>query len=124
MKRRPLLAGFLSLLIPGLGQIYGGEGKRGAAILAAAIVIGNLNLLFVLLFVSVDPDPSSAWAYWIPRLGHDLISIWSIAFWIWAIFDAYRLVRYRGENRHESQRSLLSLETGPNRPDGDDRQIR
>ena len=93
MNRHPLLAGFLSLLIPGLGQIYGGQGERGAAILAAAIVIGNLNLLFILVFVSTNPDPAIVWAYWIPRVGHDLISIWSIAFWIWAIVDAYRLVR-------------------------------
>ena len=98
MNRRPLLAGFLSFLIPGLGQIYGGEGKKGAAILAAAIIIGNLNLLFVLVFVSVDPDPTLVWAYWIPRVGHDLISIWSIVFWIWAIVDAYRLVRYQGRS--------------------------
>lgn len=93
MKRNRFVAGFLSFLVPGLGQIYGGRGGRGAAILVAAIVIGNMNLLFLLLFASVDPDPGSAWAYWIPRIGHDLLSVWSVVFWIWAMVDAYLLVR-------------------------------
>ena len=31
MKRSPFIAALLSLIIPGLGQIYGGEGKKGAA---------------------------------------------------------------------------------------------
>jgi TM2 domain-containing membrane protein YozV len=96
LNRHPLLAGVLSPLIPGLGQIYGGEGEKGASILAAAIVIGNLNLLFILVFVSANPDPSMMWAYWLPRFGHDLIAIWSIAFWIWATVDAYLLVRREG----------------------------
>ena len=89
MKGNPFVAAFLSLLVPGLGQIYGGKGGRGAAILAGAIVIGNLNLVFLLLFASAAPDPGSVWAYWIPRIGHDLLSAWSIVFWIWAVVDAY-----------------------------------
>jgi TM2 domain-containing membrane protein YozV len=93
MKRNPLIAGLLSLLVPGLGQIYGGRGDRGAAILVGAIIIGNLNLLFLLVFVIADPDPSATWAYWLPRLGHDVMSIWSIVFWIWAVVDAYRQVK-------------------------------
>jgi TM2 domain-containing membrane protein YozV len=80
----------LSLLVPGLGQIYVGEGGRGGAILAAAIVIGNLNLLFLPIFAAADPDPGLVWAYWIPRIGHDVMSAWSIVFWIWAVVDAYR----------------------------------
>jgi TM2 domain-containing membrane protein YozV len=41
---RSLFAAFLSLLAPGLGRVYGGEGRKGAAILIAAIVIANLNI--------------------------------------------------------------------------------
>jgi len=93
MKRNPLVAGLLSLLVPGLGQIYGGRGGRGAAILVGAIIIGNLNLLFVLAFATADPDPSAAWAYWLPRVGHDVMSIWSIVFWVWAVVDAHRHVK-------------------------------
>jgi len=39
MKPNAIVAGALSLLIPGLGQIYAGEGNRGAAILVAATII-------------------------------------------------------------------------------------
>lgn len=90
MKRNPFVAAFLSLLVPGLGQICGGRGNKGAAILAAAIVIGNLNLIFLPIFVTANPDPAIAWAYWIPRVGHDVMSMWSIVFWIWAVVDAYQ----------------------------------
>jgi TM2 domain-containing membrane protein YozV len=93
MKRNPLIAALLSLLVPGLGQIYGGRGGRGAAILVSAIIIGNLNLLFVPIFTGANPDPSVLWAYWLPRLGHDVMSIWSIVFWIWAVVDAYRQLK-------------------------------
>lgn len=90
-SQRSLIGAVLSLIVPGLGQIYGGRSERGAAILASAIIIGNLNLLFLLAFAIADPDPQSGWAYWIPRIGHDVMAVWSIAFWIWAVADAYRL---------------------------------
>jgi TM2 domain-containing membrane protein YozV len=93
MKRNRFVAAFLSLLVPGLGQIYGGRGARGAAILAGAIIIGNLNLVFLLLFGSASRDPGSVWAYWIPRIGHDVLAVWSIVFWIWAVVDAYLCAR-------------------------------
>ena len=90
MKRRAALAGVLSLLVPGLGQMLSGRSDRGATILAAAIVIGSLNVLFVLGFSIASPDPGAAWAYWIPRVSHDVLSVWSVVFWLWAVVDAYR----------------------------------
>lgn len=95
MRRSPIVAGFLSLLVPGLGQMSSGQGNKGAAILVAAIVIGNLNLVFVPAFVAADPDPAVAWAYWLPRVGHDVMSLWSLVFWVWAAVDAYRHARKR-----------------------------
>jgi TM2 domain-containing membrane protein YozV len=89
MRRNPIVAGLLSLFIPGLGQMYSGAGNKGAAILAAAIVIGNLNIIFLPAFVAAAPDPEIVWAYWIPRIGHDVMSVWSVVFWLWAVFDAY-----------------------------------
>ena len=89
MINNPLLAGLLSLLVPGLGQVYAGESSKGAAILVAAIVVGSLNLIFVLVFITANPSPGAIWAYWIPRVGHDVISFWSVIFWIWVVVDAY-----------------------------------
>jgi hypothetical protein len=100
MKRNPFMAGGLSLLIPGLGQIYTGESNKGAAIITAAIVIGNLNILILpLISLANPPNPTAEqkarapWAYWIPRVMHDVISAWSVAFWMWAIGDAVSTAR-------------------------------
>jgi TM2 domain-containing membrane protein YozV len=93
VKRNPVLAGFLSLIIPGLGQIYCGEGNKGAAILIAAIIVGNLNIIFLPVFVAANPNSEIVWAYWIPRIGHDVMSVWSVVFWIWAVVDAYSLAK-------------------------------
>ena len=102
MKRSPFIAGILSLLVPGLGQIYAGKGDKGSAIIAAGIVIGNLNIIILPLIAMANPIiPTGAptlvtiWAYWIPRVVHDIISFWSIAFWLWAVFDAIALARTR-----------------------------
>jgi hypothetical protein len=101
MKRRPLIAGILSLLVPGLGQIFGGESHKGAAIMAVAIVIGSLNIIILPLIALANPvippsgtlEARAIWAYWIPRIGHDVMSLWSLAFWLWAIFDAVSVAR-------------------------------
>ena len=90
MKGRQLVTAVLSLLVPGLGQIVAGKGSRGAAILTAAIVVGNLNLIFVLAFTAANPDAGSPWSYRLLRVGHDIMALWSIVFWVWAIADAYR----------------------------------
>ncbi len=96
-----MVAGVLSLLVPGLGQVYSGQGNKGAAILAAAILLGNLNLIFLVVFVSADLAPSAGWAYWIPRVGHDLMSLWSVVFWFWAAVDAYRVASQRARGSEQ-----------------------
>ena len=45
MTRKPILATLLSLVVPGLGQICSGKSERGAIILIAAILVGNLNVI-------------------------------------------------------------------------------
>lgn len=100
MNRNPFIAGILSLLVPGLGQIYGGEGNKGTAIIAAAIVIGNLNIIILPLISLANPviptgvsESRIVWAYWMPRIVHDVMSFWSITFWGWAVVDAISIVR-------------------------------
>ena len=95
MSQNPFIAGILSLLCPGLGQIYAGECNKGAAIIAAAIVIANLNIIVLPLISMANPvisketsDPRKLWSYWIPRIVHDVASFWSIVFWVWAVVDA------------------------------------
>ncbi|MDP4261545.1 MAG: hypothetical protein Q8941_03335 [Bacteroidota bacterium] len=100
LKRNPFIAGLLSLIIPGLGQIYAGKGNKGAGIIFAAIVIANLNIIILPLIALANPglpvipgDANAVWKYWIPRFTHDIASLWSIAFWVWAVADAYTVAK-------------------------------
>ena len=100
MKNNPFVAGVLSLLVPGLGQIYAGQGDKGAMIIAAAVVIGNLNIIVLPLIAMANPviptgAPTSTtiWTYWITRVVNDVASFCRIVFWLWAILDAVRLTR-------------------------------
>ena len=101
MNLHAFFAALLSLLVPGLGQIYGGDGRRGAMILVAAIAVANLNILplpLISMANPVIPPPAlpagrAIWAYWIPRVVHDIASFWSIAFWLWAVFDAFAMTQ-------------------------------
>ncbi len=95
MKGHPLIAGLLSLFIPGVGQLYCGQGNKGIAILIAAIILGNLNLILLLAFITAKPNPEVIWAYWVPRIGHDVLSFWTIVFWLWVVVDAYLLAKKR-----------------------------
>jgi hypothetical protein len=106
MRRSSWIAGILSLVAPGLGQIYAGEGKRGAMVLVGAIIVANLNVIILPLIAmanppisSVTPAARSVWAYWIPRVVHDVASFWSIVFWIWAIVDAVIVTRKKGRTQ-------------------------
>jgi TM2 domain-containing membrane protein YozV len=93
-RRNPLVAAILSLIVPGLGQIYCGDRNRGPAIIVGAIVVANLNILILPLISIANPTlppetARAAWAYWIPRIVHDVSSLWSLAFWVWAVVDAF-----------------------------------
>ncbi|OGO28247.1 MAG: hypothetical protein A2136_05650, partial [Chloroflexi bacterium RBG_16_54_11] len=71
LKHSPLLAGLLSLVIPGLGQIYAGERYRGMAVWLSAIVsLGTVYWYKV-----------PAW-YVVPAI-----------IWIWNIWDAASIVK-------------------------------
>jgi TM2 domain-containing membrane protein YozV len=90
MSRNPFLCSLLSTLVPGLGQIYCGKPERGAAILLAVIIVGNLNTLWLSLFATTSPGPEPFWNYELPLILHDLFGAYGIVFLIWQIFDAYQ----------------------------------
>ena len=93
MTRKPFLASLLSLLVPGLGHIYSGKGERGAFILLAAILVGNLNAIWLSLYGLTNPVMNAFWTYTLPRILHDVFAAWSLVFYIWQVSDAYRQVR-------------------------------
>lgn len=90
MSRNPYLAGLLSLLIPGLGQIYAGKSQRGAAIPIAVILAGNLNAIWLSLHGITSPGINEFWTYKLPRILHDLFAAYSVVFLIWQVVDAYQ----------------------------------
>ena len=66
-SKDPILAGILSLLIPGVGQIYCREWGRGTLFLGGAILVALMT----------------------PPIG----ALLSFAIWIWSIVDAYRIAK-------------------------------
>lgn len=92
MSRNAFLASVLSLLVPGLGQIYSGKGERGAAILMAAIIAGNLYAIWLSLFAmaTASPGPKVFWAHTLPRILHDVFSAYGVIWWVWQVVDAHQ----------------------------------
>ncbi|MGD2177488.1 MAG: hypothetical protein PVG71_06670 [Anaerolineae bacterium] len=103
MSGRPLLASVLSLVVPGLGQICAGKGERGAAILIAAIVVGNLNVIWLSLFATTSVDPHTFWGYTLPRILHDLFAAWGLVFLVWQVVDAHKQARHALHSRAEAE---------------------
>ncbi|HSR32802.1 MAG TPA: hypothetical protein VLY63_19745 [Anaerolineae bacterium] len=108
MAWKSLLASVFSLLVPGLGQIYTGQGGRGAAILLAAIVIGNLNAIWLSLYGLTNPEATALWTYTLPRILHDLSGVWAVVFYIWQAADAYHQVK-----RHTQHMSVPEQNKAP-----------
>lgn len=93
MKRNAFIASILSLFVPGLGQIYVRESERGAAILIAVIIVGNLNAIWLSAFAVSSTVPANFFSYTLPRLLHDIFSFYGVIFWIWQVVDVYLLAR-------------------------------
>jgi phosphonate transport system permease protein len=70
-QKKPILAGLLSLLVPGLGQGYLGERRRGGSVLVTSVAVGGLLL-------------------W--REAVLLYSVFAL-FWLWNAWDAYSSAR-------------------------------
>ena len=96
--RNRYLAGFLSLLVPGLGQFYTGLRIRGAAILLAVIIVGNLNAIWLSLYALSSPDPDIFWTSTLPRILHDIFVVYGVIFWLWQLVDAYQQAKEHNEN--------------------------
>ena len=93
MKRNASVASILSLLVPGLGQIYVGKSERGAAILIAVIIVGSLNAIWLTAFAVSSTVPANFFSHTLPRLLHDIFAFYGIIFWIWQVVDAYLLAK-------------------------------
>jgi len=92
LKKRnvnPAIAGLLSLIVPGLGQIYAGKGDRGAAILVAGIIVGTLALIWQTLYAAYTPN-LMIYPYPFYRVS---LAAYATVFWIWQTVDAYKVAK-------------------------------
>lgn len=81
------LALILSLIIPGIGQVYCGKVARGITILIVSILlVPILYLGYAILFVETESDTALL-------IGLLVAGIASLAFWIWNIVDAYNTAK-------------------------------
>ena len=92
MDKNPWIAGLLSALFPGLGQVYAGKYALGGAFMLAFIIIGNLNAIWLSLYGGLSTD-LSFFSHTFPRLLHDVFAIYGIIFWVWQVVNAYRTAR-------------------------------
>jgi hypothetical protein len=90
MSLPPLLRGALSVVVPGLGQMVSGRGERGACILGLVLVVGNLNAIFLSVYAPTLGMDLPFFARGLPRVLHDIFSLYGIVFWIWQAVDAAR----------------------------------
>lgn len=82
------IAGILSLLVPGLGQMYAGKEGRGATILVAGILVGTLALIWQTLYSVYAPN-LKGYEYPFYRVS---LAVYALVFWLWQTIDAYRSV--------------------------------
>lgn len=73
----PFLAGILSTIVPGSGQIYNGEVKKGWVILGSCVSLAALT-------------------YWIEGLNKITLALAFLLLWLSAIVDSYKVAMTSG----------------------------
>ncbi|NND01750.1 MAG: LCP family protein [Acidimicrobiia bacterium] len=87
VARSPLLAALLSAIVPGAGQLYAGQRRRGIILLALSAAL----IVAALVWVAADPIAVAKLAFEPSVLKGLLVAdVALLAFRIWATWDAYR----------------------------------
>jgi LCP family protein required for cell wall assembly len=86
--RHPWLAALLSAIIPGTGQLYGGDRRRAVPML----VVDAFLILFALLAAMNELEVAKAWVRPGAISFMMLANIALLAYRLWASYDAYHLV--------------------------------
>lgn len=94
-RRSAFAAAFLSLLFPGLGQAYGGDGRRAIFVAAPAVLVTAL-----VAGVLVDPGTRRSVLFGLldtrALLALLVLDVAVLGYRLWAIIDAYRVTAFRG----------------------------
>jgi TM2 domain-containing membrane protein YozV len=78
-QSNPFVALILSVIVPGSGQIYNREVKKGWVILGACLSLGLLT-------------------YWIAGLNKITLALALLLLWLSAIVDAYKIAKASGQD--------------------------
>jgi hypothetical protein len=78
MRKNPLLALLLSIILPGLGQIYSREIKKGLVIFGSGLSLGLLT-------------------YWLSGFNKIAAALALLLLWISAAVDAYKIAKTAGQ---------------------------
>lgn len=70
MAKNPILAAFLSFLLPGMGQIYAGKTLFGLGLIVLTFIVSTLTIIISLFGI-----------------------ILYVIIWLYAIYDAYTSVK-------------------------------
>ncbi len=89
MPRHPWLAVLLSDLLPGAGQIYGGEKKRGVLFIIASLVFCAIMVWGFYGFLRVEDLTASR----ILGISAAVSTLILLVFGVYVLFDAYRVTR-------------------------------
>lgn len=75
-KKNPGLAAIASFFIPGIGQIYSGEVRKGIGFIIIGVIFGSIALILLLQHRMMGPFLVSGASY--------------LLLWMYNIYDAYR----------------------------------
>ncbi len=75
-KKNPGLAAIASFFIPGIGQIYSGEVRKGIGLIIIGVTFGSITLFLFWQHQMLAPLLVSGASY--------------LLFWMYNIYDAYR----------------------------------
>ncbi len=80
-KKNPIIAAIASFFIPGLGQIYSGEPRKGIGLVLIAIIFAS-----IWFFLLREKDPEMT--------GAILVSSGAcVLFWMGSVYDAYKTAK-------------------------------
>ncbi|MCG7845208.1 MAG: zinc-ribbon domain-containing protein [Methanomassiliicoccales archaeon] len=85
-RKDSLIALILSLVLPGVGQIYVGRVGRGIFILLFMLVFGAFSWMPGFLFIDLETDSFMGFIWW-----SVVATVILLIVYIWQVVDAYRL---------------------------------
>ena len=97
-RKSPAIAVLLSLFIPGLGQLYVSKVKRGVSLIVTFIVLSVVSSVITSVIAkTIDLSDRASVNNVITNPAFIIISLVSVGFWLFGMYDAYRMAKKYNE---------------------------